>query len=573
MNTNIGKIVFLVCLLFSGVHIAYSQCPVVINEVMVSPAGGASVNCFYNGDTLNGGDPTQGAEWIELYNTDPCNTADVSCYIIAFETSSGTGQNWGSFLLPGGTQIPPNGHLLIGGSNVPDADLNFNINNAAHCSSKIFCFKDSAGWVGLYNNGSFPIDAVYWNIGGTAADLVTWTEYTSEVNVNPNICTCCSPGVLASASNFPVAEFAGNVIPNSSITFARISDGSPVWVNDIAGGTPDTCNGGNANCNSVQIVFSLMPPTCVNSSDGSATADVNTTTYPQSPFSYLWSNGDTTQFINGLISGTYTVTITDKWGCQYIADTALTDPVPPVLSIVNNSPVCPGDFLLLSSGIGGLNYYWSGPDGFSSTQSAPVLAGFQQGNAGNYFLTMTDSNSCVLQDTVLVQIQPLPVVNLGPDTTICFHQPFLYNVDNGNTYTYLWSDGNTSPQNTINTGTTVPGTNPFWLWASATGCKTITDSVLVNIEYCEIEESNVMTPNGDNINDFFKINGLEKFPDSELYIFNRWGKIVYKSSDYQNDWNGNLCPDGVYYYILRIPNGTAGINEVKGWVTIIGKEN
>lgn len=540
---------------------------------MVSPAGDASVNCFYNGDTLNGADPTLGAEWVELYNTDPCHPADISCYILGCETSSGTGQNWGDIHFPGGTVISPNGHLLIGGSNVQNADFILTLNNSVHCSSQAWGLNDSAGWIGLYNNSSFPVDAVYWNIGGTAADLNVLPEYTTDAQVNLNFCTCCSPGTLLSASNGSVAEFAGNVIPGSSITFARVTDGSPVWGYGPVGGTPDTCNGNNANCYSLQIDFSLISPTCFGGSDGSVTANVNTTAYPQSPFSFSWSNGDVTQTINGITSGTYYITVTDKWGCQYFADTILIDPVPPVLSIVNNSPVCPGDFLLLSSDIGGLTYNWSGPDGFFSTLSAPVLSNFQQNYVGNYILSMTDSNSCVLKDTVLIQIQPIPIVDLGPDTTICIHQPASYNIDNGNTYTYLWSDGATAPQNMVNTGNSVPGTNPFWVWASATGCKTVTDSVLITLEYCEIEESNVMTPNGDNFNDFFKINSIEKFPNSELYIFDRWGKIVYESSSYQNNWDGGSCPDGVYYYVLRIPDGAAGINEIKGWVTIIGKND
>jgi gliding motility-associated-like protein len=573
MNTYFNRILFLGCFFFSTVGFLLSQNPVVINEIMVSPVGNASVNCFYNGDTLNGGDPTLGAEWVELYNTDPCHTADISCYILGFETSSGTGQNWGDYHFPGGTTIPPGGHLLLGGSNMLNADFIMTLTNSTHCSSKIWDMNDSAGWIGLYNSSSFPIDAVYWNIGGTAADLNVLPEYTTDAMVNLNFCTCCSPGTLLSVSNGTVAEFGGNIIPGSSITLARQTDGSPVWIQGPVGGTPDTCNGGNSSCYSVDIDFSLVTPICEGGNNGSATANVSTSAYPQSPFSYAWSNGDSVQTVNGLSSGTYYVTVTDKWGCQYVSDTVLNNPVPPVLSIISNSPVCPGDFLMLSSDLGGLNYSWAGPDGFSSTQSAPVIGNFSQNNTGNYILTLTDSNSCILLDTVFVQIQSLPLVDLGQDTTICLHQTLTFNIDNGSSYTYQWYDGSTSPQITINAGNDMPGTNPFWVWASATGCKTMTDSVFIQVDYCELTESNVLTPNSDNINDYFKIAGLEKYPGTELYIFNRWGKIVYKSSDYQNSWDGGSCPDGVYYYILRIPDGTAGTREINGWVTIIGRGN
>jgi len=111
MNTYFLKTFILACIFlntFQNVYsqCAYPQCPVVINEIMVSPAGDASANSLYNGDTLNGGDPTMGAEWIELYNTDPCHNIDIGCCFLAFKTSTGTETNWGSFLFPGGTQNP-----------------------------------------------------------------------------------------------------------------------------------------------------------------------------------------------------------------------------------------------------------------------------------------------------------------------------------------------------------------------------------------------------------------------------------------------------------------------------------
>jgi gliding motility-associated-like protein len=656
MKTFFYKIILLGCIIFSVFYNArsqcwYPQCSIVINEIMVSPVGNSSVNSLYDNDTLNGGDPTLGEEWIELYNLDACHTIDISCCFLAFETSTGTDQNWGSFLFPGGTYIAPNGHILVGGSNVPNANFNVQVNNSIHCSSKRWCLNDSAGWIGFYNNASDPIDAVYWNIGGTAADLYTWPEYTYEFAGNMIACACCSSTSFESPGNFPLVEFAGNVIPNSSVTFSRQTDGSPVWETGPAGGTPDTCNGSNSSCGSIQIEFSLLPPACVNGNNGSATAIVIANPITQ-PYSYLWSNGDTTEIITGLTAGPYAVTITDKWGCQFFADTILNDPIAPDLSIISNTPVCPGDILLLSSNIGGLNYYWSGPGGFVSTMSTVAISNFQQNNIGNYFLTITDSNSCILHDTVsiqivslpdlsiisnspvcpgdslilssssegsgyywtgpggfvssfstpfisdfqqnntgdyiltmtdsnsctqndtaLIEIQLLPVFDLGPDTTLCLHEYLTFNVDNGNTFSYLWSDGTNTPQNTIYSGDDLPAQNPFCVWASVSGCKTISDSLLIKVRFCEVEGANVMTPNGDNFNDFFKIRGLESFPGSQLYVFNRWGKLIYESSDYQNDWNGESCPDGVYYYILRVPDSSSANEEIKGWVTIIGKEN
>ncbi|MEZ4951738.1 MAG: gliding motility-associated C-terminal domain-containing protein, partial [Saprospiraceae bacterium] len=61
--------------------------------------------------------------------------------------------------------------------------------------------------------------------------------------------------------------------------------------------------------------------------------------------------------------------------------------------------------------------------------------------------------------------------------------------------------------------------------------------------------------NGDQINDYFTILGIENHPNNELLIFNRWGNLVYETESYKNDWdgtfNGTALPDGTYYYIFK----------------------
>lgn len=74
-----------------------------------------------------------------------------------------------------------------------------------------------------------------------------------------------------------------------------------------------------------------------------------------------------------------------------------------------------------------------------------------------------------------------------------------------------------------------------------------------------LEVPNVFTPNGDGVNDFYFINskGMEEL---DLTIVNRWGEVVFKSNDIDGKWdgtsNGNLCSDGVYFYILKAKSKT-----------------
>lgn len=87
------------------------------------------------------------------------------------------------------------------------------------------------------------------------------------------------------------------------------------------------------------------------------------------------------------------------------------------------------------------------------------------------------------------------------------------------------------------------------------GSETATDEVKVTVQ-CGIIILNVITPNGDNDNQYFYIKGLEQYPGSSLEIFDRWGVKLYESSHYLNDWDGvnynNKMPvaDGIYYYLL-----------------------
>ena len=76
------------------------------------------------------------------------------------------------------------------------------------------------------------------------------------------------------------------------------------------------------------------------------------------------------------------------------------------------------------------------------------------------------------------------------------------------------------------------------------------------------------TPNADGDNDVFYIANLEKYPDNNLKIYNRYGKVIYSASNYDNSWDGtylgNTVPTGTYFYILNDGNGTL----YKGSVTI-----
>jgi hypothetical protein len=124
------------------------------------------------------------------------------------------------------------------------------------------------------------------------------------------------------------------------------------------------------------------------------------------------------------------------------------------------------------------------------------------------------------------------------------------------------------------------------------GCDT-TFSAEIIVLPVKLKIPNIFTPNGDGINDFFIIDNDPNFNvegeeentrsyeyesynilsdyylRTELTVFNRWGRIVYKSEDYKNDWDGGNLPDATYFYVLECV-GEYNNHRYQGSVTIFG---
>ena len=108
------------------------------------------------------------------------------------------------------------------------------------------------------------------------------------------------------------------------------------------------------------------------------------------------------------------------------------------------------------------------------------------------------------------------------------------------------------------------GTYNIGLSISENGCNS-TNTNPVIVSDCIIIIPNIFTPNGDGENDVFYIKGLDSYQNSKLIIYNRWGNKIYESDDYKNNWDGGNNPDGVYYYVLTLQNGTS----LNGTITIL----
>lgn len=113
-----------------------------------------------------------------------------------------------------------------------------------------------------------------------------------------------------------------------------------------------------------------------------------------------------------------------------------------------------------------------------------------------------------------------------------------------------------------------PATYAVMVMDTLTGCRNVFNFAFDD-QNCELVIPNVFTPNADGINDVFEIENLEHYPMAQVVIFNRWGKKVFEHPDYYNNWwDGQGSPDGVYFYVLRYER-MGRIRYAEGAVTII----
>jgi gliding motility-associated-like protein len=223
---------------------------------------------------------------------------------------------------------------------------------------------------------------------------------------------------------------------------------------------------------------------------------------------------------------------------------------------------------------------WNFGDGSNSNQQNPT----HTYSAGVYSvkLSVETADGCKgsFEANNLINAYPTPIANFEahpPITTI--DNPLINFIDlsqKGKHYKWNFGDPSSNDNTSIlvNPTHTYSSDGVYTVWLvleSEHGCvDSISKEVRVIID--EIEIPNIITPNSDGRNDVFKIKNIEKLEWSRLRIFNRWGKLIYVSENYKNDWDGNGAADGVYYYILDYKTYFR-TDSAHGTVTIMRKGN
>ncbi len=127
------------------------------------------------------------------------------------------------------------------------------------------------------------------------------------------------------------------------------------------------------------------------------------------PYLYLWSNGGTQQQITNLQPQTYSVTVTDAYGCNATNTcTVINPPALTVTAAASPTTICATSTINFSSsvtgGTPGYSYLWTGPSGYSSTVANPIYNPPSSAYSGNYTLTVSDANNCTAAATTTVTV-------------------------------------------------------------------------------------------------------------------------------------------------------------------------
>ena len=187
---------------------------------------------------------------------------------------------------------------------------------------------------------------------------------------------------------------------------------------------------------------------------------------------------------------------------------------------------------------------------------------------GNYTLSVTNVSTCAIADKTIILKKSIPLAATvsttkslitEPTGSILIEEisggtaPYSVSIDSAKTFKLL--DDNFLTVNNLAVGAYVV------VVRDAVGCEF---RVRVVIEESLFAVPNVFTPNNDGKNETFFIENLPK-EGAYLRISNRWGKAVYETSNYQNDWKADGLSDGVYFYILQIPNKANVAGNVQVW--------
>lgn len=415
-----------------------------------------------------------------------------------------------------------------------------------------------------------PVTTNYYLVisNGVCFDTLYQTVNVYDLIVDAgNDTSTCSPGIQLTASYSGGTDFT--VVWSSNQYFSDTLNAYP---------SGNTCNSihtaphvyyvqvSNGYCTKTDSVFvdyqqmnlnaTITQPLCYGDSNGYISLNPSGGV---SPLSYVWSTGDTTQTLQNLAIGMYSVTVYDANGCQQSDDMMVSQPTMlgyvSELGPVNCDVACNGFvYGTTTGGTPPYNYIWS--NGYTSED----LTGLCE---GNYQLTITDSHNCSYQNEYNIEVDYIydSISAWSDDDTIYQGQSTIIHATSVNGVNYSWTPAGSLLNSYIaNTVASPTETTTYTVTLDdGYGCfYTDTVRIVVLEVYCYdpyIFVPNSFTPNGDGNNDVFYIRS-RYIENLYFVVFDRWGEKVFETTDPLTGWDGTfrgqLLEPAVFDYYLEI---------------------
>lgn len=308
------------------------------------------------------------------------------------------------------------------------------------------------------------------------------------------------------------------------------------------------------------------------------TALMSVTAYPVGfDFTYSWSPAGQLLYDNepntayfGDTSGSFIVTVSTPIGCT-ASDTINVTVWPGDFSgvLFTDTGYCPGNQVQLGA-YGGLSYSWSPAYGLSdSTVADPIAAPL---TSTTYTVVATSNKGCLDSQQVHVEVYPDAVVYL-PDSVTVYPGEAYQISPGGNCLYFAWFPPSGLSADNIASPLADPEVRTRYFVQASTehGC-TIEDSLDVLVVETAIDMPNAFNPSG-NANPVFKASKRGIAELSYFRIFNRWGQVVFETSDVDKGWDGTYKdapqPMGVYVYAIEGITVEGKIFSKEGTVTLI----
>lgn len=386
-------------------------------------------------------------------------------------------------------------------------------------------------------------------------------ELTLQVSGTDSLCL----GVSVGSATASASGGAGNFLYSWDTTPAQ---GTPT-ANNLPVGTYTVTVTDDAGCTetatwtieeqpSVSVSVTSAGDVCPESNDGEATA---TASNGSAPYTYSWNTSPVQSgtTATGLAPGDYQVTATDQDGCQGIGNVTI-GALPAVEADAGTyTTICLGQSTDLLA-TGGVDYEWSIGEFGAAIEVAPEQTTL-------YTVTVTDANGCTGTDTVTVFVVPVPQVSIEEvDSVVCdVEPPFqIVGIPPGGVFSGngITQDGFFSP---LDAG---DGLHLItYTLESVENCEVDTTiQVRVDETLCDVTTPTIFNPNSQyngqtdfcgNLpqNNVFALPCLELYPGNRVAIYDRWGRKLYDQENYHDKpWDGGNQSDGVFYYILELPN-------------------